>query len=103
VRRSVTAVLFDELQGPRVEDRLAAAQALGRIDGPETAARLADMAERNVSRREAVAALIWSGDRSKAAAAALEAARRSPRLASTVRTLELTMTEGKRRGGDSRS
>jgi hypothetical protein len=103
VRRSVTAVLFDELQGPRVEDRLAAAQALGRIDGPETAARLADMAERNVSRREAVAALIWSGDRSKAAAVALEAARRSPRLASTVRSLELTMTEAKRRGGDSRS
>jgi hypothetical protein len=103
VRRGVTTALFDELQGSRVEDRLAAAQALGRIDGPEVAARLADMAERNLSRREALAALIWCGGHSEAASAALESARRSPRLSSTMRSLEMTMTVARPRAGESRS
>jgi hypothetical protein len=104
-RRAVIGALFDELRGPRVEDRLAAARALGRIDGPETAMRLAEMAEHNDSRREALAALIWCGGRSAAATAALEAARRSPRLASTVRSLELTLGDvpGEKEGKGTRS
>jgi HEAT repeat protein len=92
-RRVVVAALFEELRGPRIDDRMAAARALGRIDGPETAARLIEMADRNDCRREALAALIWCGGRSASATAALEAARRSPRLASTVRSLELTLGE----------
>jgi hypothetical protein len=95
VRRNVAAALMEELQGPRVEDRLAAARALGRFNDPETAARLADMAQRNVSRREALVALIWSGPRSAAASAALDSARRSARLSSTVRSLEITMSDAR--------
>ena len=98
VRRNITAVLIDELQGPRVEDRLAAARALGRFNDPETAARLAEMADRNVSRREALLALIWSGPRSAAASAALDAARRSARLSSTLRSLEITMSDARSTG-----
>jgi hypothetical protein len=98
VRRNLTAVLIEELQGPRVEDRLAAARALGRFNDPETAARLSEMADRNVSRREALLALIWSVPRSASASAALNAARRSARLSSTVRSLELTMSESRSSG-----
>ena len=53
-------VLFAALNDPRRGTRLAAARALGRIDGPFVTARLAAMVRTNVNRREALAALASS-------------------------------------------
>jgi hypothetical protein len=53
-------VLFAALNNPRRATRLAAARALGRIDGPVVTARLAAMVRANVNRREALAALASS-------------------------------------------
>jgi hypothetical protein len=53
-------VLFAALNDPRRATRLAAARALGRIDGPFVTARLAAMVRANVNRREALAALASS-------------------------------------------
>lgn len=52
--------LFARLNDPRRANRLAAARALGRIDGPVVTARLAAMARRNVNRHEALVALASS-------------------------------------------
>jgi hypothetical protein len=52
--------LFASLNDPRRANRLAAARALGRIDGPVVTARLAAMVRRNVNRHEALAALASS-------------------------------------------
>ena len=52
--------LFASLNDPRRANRLAAARALGRIDGPAVTARLAAMVRRNVNRHEALAALASS-------------------------------------------
>ena len=53
-------VLFAALNDPRRGTRLAAARALGRIDGPFVTARLAAMVRANVNRPEALAALASS-------------------------------------------
>jgi len=52
--------LLSRLQDPLVERRLAAARALGWIDGPVVTKRLKQMAERNQGRREAMIALAGS-------------------------------------------
>jgi hypothetical protein len=52
--------LIARLNDPLVEVRMAAARALGRIDGPELTRQLANMAERNQNRREAIMALACS-------------------------------------------
>ena len=56
VRRPID-VFFARLDDPRVAIREAAARVLGRIDGPQTTARLIAMARRNHNRREALLAL----------------------------------------------
>jgi len=55
--RPSTDVFFARLDDPRIAIREAAASVLGRIDGPQTTARLIDMARRNRNRREALLAL----------------------------------------------
>ena len=52
--------LFARLNDARRANRLAAARALGRIDGPFVTARLAAMVRQNVNRHEALAALASS-------------------------------------------
>jgi hypothetical protein len=52
--------LFARLNDPRRANRLAAARALGRIDGPVVTARLAALVRQNVNRHEALAALASS-------------------------------------------
>jgi hypothetical protein len=52
--------LFARLNDPRAATRLAAARAIGKVDGPAVTARLAWMLRHNVSRREALAALAAS-------------------------------------------
>jgi hypothetical protein len=53
--------LIGELWNWRVAVRFAAARALGRIDGPETTRELVRLIERNTQKREALAALMYSG------------------------------------------
>jgi hypothetical protein len=60
VDRPPVDALLRRLQDPLVARRLAAARALGWIDGPELTKRLADMARQNRSRREAMFALASS-------------------------------------------
>lgn len=62
-RRQVVEQLFARLDDPRVEIKLAAAKALGYLDGPAVTARLAGMVEANRHRREALAALMQSDGR----------------------------------------
>lgn len=50
--------LLAELSSPHVAMRYAAARELARVDGPATTALLIDLVERNVHRREALAALL---------------------------------------------
>lgn len=50
--------LFDRLADPLVDHRLAAARALGAACDPAVLERLADMAQTNTNRREALAALL---------------------------------------------
>jgi hypothetical protein len=82
-----TRALFDALDDPRVPIRLAAAKLLGKIDGPETTRRLAEMVRLNINRREALVALIHN-DSADAAEFLSEAARDSS-LAAVVRSLEI--------------
>jgi hypothetical protein len=91
VRQGVINALFAQMEDSNVENRLIAARALADIDGPQTIARLGRMIDQNVSRREALAALVWSSRHSTDAARLLEQARRSPRLASSIRAIELTL------------
>lgn len=62
-RGRVVEELFARLDDPRVDVRLAAAKALGYLDGPVVTARLAGMVEGNRHRREALAALMQSDGR----------------------------------------
>jgi HEAT repeat protein len=55
--RPPTDVFFARLDDPHVSTREAAASVLGRIDGPQTTARLVGMARRNRNRREVLMAL----------------------------------------------
>jgi HEAT repeat protein len=81
--------LFAHLDVPRTDRRLAAARALGRINGPAVSERLAKMVERGVHRREALAALMSSsGDE---ASRFLAGFRRIPSLVSVIRSIELQL------------
>lgn len=82
-----TDSFFAALYDPHVPVRLAAARVLGRIDGPETTARLVAMAERNQNRREALIALADS--RGPEARQFLATARMSGPLVATVRSILL--------------
>jgi HEAT repeat protein len=57
----VVPVLLEQLDSPSVTTRLAAARALGAIDGPQTTAALAKLVQSGSNRREALAALMLSG------------------------------------------
>lgn len=73
------------LNDPRVDVRIAAARTLGKIDGPVLTKRLAEMAERDENRREALMALA-SSDGAEAKAFVRQAAQRGP-LASATRAV----------------
>ena len=78
----VVDTLFGHLRHPNAALRLAAAKALGRIDGPVVTARLEAMVRRDDNRRAALAALLASD--SPEAARFLRSARRSPALAGAI-------------------
>jgi hypothetical protein len=77
--------LFLRLDDPLVSRRMAAARALGKIDGPLITQRLAQMIQRNENRREALAALVTSQGRDATRFIAL--ASKEPTLASQIRVL----------------
>ena len=81
--------LFAHLDAPRMDRRLAAARALGRINGPAVSERLATMVERGLHRREALAALLSSNG--PEAARALSSFQRMPSLVSVIRSIELQL------------
>lgn len=81
--------LFTHLDAPRTDYRLAAARALGRINGPIVSERLATMVARNVHRREALAALMSSGG--SEASRFLSGFRQIPSLLSVIRSVELQL------------
>ena len=85
----VLARLFERLDDPHVAVRLAAARALGTIDGPAVTARLAEMVQHDQNRREALAALISSTG--PEAVHYLARARKSEMLSSQIRALELEL------------
>lgn len=85
-----TDALIGRLADPRTEIRLAAALALGRIDGPATTRRLIQMVADNQCRREAFIALASS--RSKEAQAFMQQATQSSRLSGLARST-LAMSE----------
>ena len=60
VKNPPVDALFARLNDPRAGTRLAAARAIGKVDGPAVTARLAWMLRHNVNRREALAALAAS-------------------------------------------
>ncbi len=53
-------MLFEYLRGPQVSRRMAAALALGRLDGPEISEKLFGMVRGNAGRQEAMVALLAS-------------------------------------------
>lgn len=77
--------LFRHLRAPRAHDRLAAARALAAINGPETTRRLIALAHADVTRREALYALLRCGGTE--AAAFLAEAEHDPTLSSVLRLL----------------
>ena len=81
--------LFAHLEAPRMDRRLAAARALGRVNGPAVSERLALMVQRGVHRREALAALLSSNG--PEAASALSSFQRMPSLVSVIRSIELQL------------
>ena len=85
-----TECLLAELGDARSDTRLAAARALGRIDGPELTVRLADLVRRDVNRREALAALMLSAG--PEAQQFLEAASRQKSIASVIHSVKLTLS-----------
>jgi HEAT repeat protein len=79
--------LMGALRSPQISVRLAAARALGRIDGPRTTAELVALISSNVSRREALAALLYSkGDEAKAAVAGASQSRELGAVVYSVQT-----------------
>lgn len=78
--------LMAALSAANVADRFAAARALGHIDGPHTTAQMVSRIEKNISRRECLAALLLS--RGKEAKTAVAEARQSPLLDPLVRALQ---------------
>jgi hypothetical protein len=80
-----TEILFAALNEPRVSVRLHAAAALAQIDGPVITTRLITMADTNISRREAVTALVQIN--STQARQFVAVAKRSPDLSGLVRSV----------------
>jgi HEAT repeat protein len=78
--------LFCALESPRVAQRLAAARALGRVKNPAVARRLGHYVLENVSRHEALVALLARRDRF--AADFIEQARDDLRLMAVVEAAE---------------
>jgi hypothetical protein len=89
VKEPPVQAFIDDLGNSRVAIRFAAARVLGRIDGPVTTEQLVWLIQRNKQRREALAALLYSGGPD--AAAFLDDARRRPSLAGTLRAVEMQM------------
>lgn len=83
--------LFALLEAPHHSLRTAAAQVLGRHDGPVVTARLADMVLRNVGRREALLALL--SNRGQEAVGFVTRAERDPKLASHVRAARVQLAD----------
>lgn len=79
--------LFAQLGHADVSVQLAAAKALGHVDGPAVTRRLAGMVHRGEHRGPAVAALLYSDG--PEAAAALRAARRYPKLSATIESVHV--------------
>jgi hypothetical protein len=79
--------LVTQLGNTDARIRFAAAKALGRINGPDVTARMAALVERDVHRREALAALIYS--RGKEAARYLDTARKYPELAAAIDSVQV--------------
>lgn len=79
-------VLVRQLGDPLVSRRFEAAHTLAGIEEPELVPILAEMVDRGASRREALAALMWSKD--PAAGRALVAMRQSSMIDAQVRALE---------------
>ena len=89
LRDAPVDALFAYLDAPRMDRRLAAARALGRINGPAVSERLATMVERGFHRREALAALLSSNG--PEAARVLSSFQRMPSLVSVIRSIELQL------------
>jgi hypothetical protein len=87
VRNPPVDGLVAQLDNPDARVRFAAAKALGRINGPAVTARMAALVERDVHRREALAALMYS--RGKEAARYLDAARKYPELAAAIDSVQV--------------
>jgi hypothetical protein len=79
-------VLFGFLESPRKSSRLAAAQALAQLPGPEVANRLGEFVFRDIGRQEAMVALLLS--RSEQADRFLERARHDLYLVAAVHAAE---------------
>ena len=84
VEQPPVEALFARLNDPRHANRLAAARALGRIDGPAVTTRLMAMVRRNVNRHEALVALASSDG--PAAKSFFESALASKELGASART-----------------
>jgi len=78
--------LFEFIESPQQTQRLAAAVALGRIDGPEVSRRLIDMVLSDVPCREALVALVASSGPEPSRF--VSQARSDPLLAGSVRSIE---------------
>jgi hypothetical protein len=87
VRHPPVDGLVAQLGNPNAKIRFAAAKALGRINGPAVTARMAALVERDVHRREALAALMYS--RGKEAERYLDAARKYPELAAAIDSVQV--------------
>jgi hypothetical protein len=79
--------LIAALRDPLIDRRIAAARALGYMDGPVLTARLIEMAEHNVSRREAMIALACS--RGEAAQRYLQRAAQSGPMIGLARSVRV--------------
>jgi hypothetical protein len=80
------ALLFEFLKSPRQTQRLAAAVALGQIDGPDVSRRLIDMVLSDVPCHEALVALVASPGQEPSRF--VSQARSHPLLAGSVRSIE---------------
>jgi len=96
VPEPVIAEMFNCLDDSRISTRMAAARALGRIDGPVITARLAAMVEQNQNRREALAALISSDGPD--AMHFVARARHNLTLNSTIQVLQLELKQRTKQG-----
>ena len=86
VPRGIIDEMFARLDDRHVAARMAAARALGKIDGPVITSKLAEMVNRDQNRREALAALISS--QGTEAERFVARAKRDSLLGPTIQSLE---------------